>query len=421
MSGDSSNPGILQVSVVGGGIAGLTAALALRRNGHYVQIFEASEAKTEIGAALGVSPNALLVLDHLGISKENLKGVPFHGGVFIDPESGESTVSRWPMAGDIINRAYVVIGAIYTGNSSVPRQAKAEGPPVKLRFGARVTACDPENGTISLNSGEIVRADLILGADGGGHSVIRTHVVGEVQKMTYSGVACFRTVFEFPERPELRWLTEEIAGPRTFASKEGPFRMLLIYPCRDGKLLNFVGFYDDPMQDLNEWSPKASREDIIARFQGFHPKFLSVLDLPPHSEILKWRLGVLPLLPTWIRGRAALVGDAAHASLPFLGQGAAMAIEDAGAIGCLFPAGTRPKDVPERLKAYQDIRKERGEFVNTGSVEQLQHMRSGGSFGRINTVGMARLYSYDTIKTAQQCYQERFGNNLPANFVHSRL
>ncbi|KAF7374508.1 FAD/NAD(P)-binding domain-containing protein [Mycena sanguinolenta] len=438
-SDNASSPGTLRVSIVGGGIAGLSAGLALRRNGHRVQIFEASEVKTEIGAALNVPQNALRVLDHFGIPRESLKGVPFYGGVSIDVDTGESTINRFPAVnglersvGLFCHRAdlYEELRRVATG--------EGKGPPVKLRLGAKVTACDPDNGTITLNNGEVVQADLVLGADGGHNSLVRTHIVGEAQKITYSGVSCFRAVFEFPERPELRWLTEEVTGPRTFASKEGPFRLLLIYPCRDGKLLNFVGFYDDPLQDVKgkpleylvskkfltmtaDWSPKATRDDIRAKFQGFHSKFLSVLDLPDHSEILKWRLGVLPLLPTWIRGRAALIGDSAHAALPFLAQGAAMAIEDAGAIECLFPAGTRPKDVPERLKAYQDLRKERGEFVNTGSVDQLKHLQSGGAFGRVHSVGLARLYGYDTIKTARQCYEERFGHKFPANFIHSRL
>ncbi|KAF7374584.1 FAD/NAD(P)-binding domain-containing protein [Mycena sanguinolenta] len=416
MSLNSSNTSVLQISVVGGGIAGLTAALALRRNGHHVQVFEASEAKTEVGAALVVPQNALLVLDHLRISRENLKGVPFLGGVSIDPESGESTITRWPAArgnnaiGLCCHRSdlYEELKRVATG--------EGEGPAVKLRLGTKVLACDPEAGTISLNNGEAVQADLILGTDGG-NSIIRTHIVGEVQRTTYSGVTCFRTVFELPasEVPELRWLTDEVSGSRTFISKEEPFRMLLMYPCRAGTLLNFVGFYDDPLQDVEGWSQKASRQDIISKFQGFHPKFLPVLDLQSHSEILKWRLGVLPQLPTWIRGRAALLGDAAHAPLPFLAQGAAMAIEDAGAIGCLFPAGTSLEDVPERLKAYQDLRKERGEFVSNGSVEQLKHLKSGGPIGRFHSVSLAQLYGYDTIKTAQQCYEERFGNKSSAN------
>ncbi|KAJ6512858.1 FAD/NAD(P)-binding domain-containing protein [Mycena sanguinolenta] len=423
---NSSGSSILQVSVVGGGIAGLTAALALKRNGHYVQVFEASEAKTEVGAALGLGPHALLVLDHLGISRENLKGVPQLGSVSIDPESGESTITSWPIGGIHNN---VSLGChrsdLYEELKRVATcegEGEGEGPPVKLRLGAKVLACDPENGIIRLNDGEVVQSDLVLGADGG-HSVIRTHVVGEVKKLAYSGVTCFRAVLELPasETPELQWLTEEVPGPRTVVSKEGPFRMLLMYPCRAGTLLNFIGFYDDPLQDVEGWSRKATREDIVAKFKGFHPKFPPVLDLPVHGDILKWRLGVLPLLPTWTRGRTALLGDAAHATPPFVGQ-AAMAIEDAGTIGCLFPAGTTPKDVPERLKAYQDLRKERGDFVSTESLEGLKflrsggsnHLKSGGPLARFRSVS-ARLFGYNAIKAAQDCYEERFGNTSTAS------
>jgi salicylate hydroxylase len=126
------------------------------------------------------------------------------------------------------------------------------------------------------------------------------------------------------------------------------------------------------------WKPTASREEIRAKLKGFHPKFLPVLDLPIHSEIFKSQLYVLPQLPTWIRGHAALLGDAAHATLPFLAQGTAMAIEEGVSIACLFPAGTRPDEVPHRLKGYQDIRKHRGDFVRNESVEQLKSLMSGG-------------------------------------------
>ncbi|KAF8143883.1 FAD/NAD(P)-binding domain-containing protein [Mycena galopus ATCC 62051] len=372
MTSDSTNPCILRVSVIGAGIAGLTAALALRRNGHRVQIFEASEIKTEIGAALGVPLNAQRVLDHLGYSRENLKGDPFSGAVNIDAESGEIKTTKLPAASMI---------GLFCHRSDLHDELKrlatgdGQGPPVDLRLGAKVLACDPEKGTISLTNGEVVQADLVLGADGV-HSVIRTHIIGEVQKPSPVGVNCFRAVFEVQDKPELQWVNEG-SGAKTFISKEGPFRMLLMYPCRNGTLLNFVGFYADS-PDAQGWTSKASREDIITKFKGFHPKFLPVLDLPSHSEIFKWKLGVLPELPTWIRGRTAILGDAAHATLPFLAQGAAMAIEEAGSIGCLFPAGTKPEDVLGRLKAYQDIRKARGEYVRIESVEQLQNLMSGG-------------------------------------------
>ncbi|KAF8176588.1 hypothetical protein K438DRAFT_1846451 [Mycena galopus ATCC 62051] len=405
MSDNSTSSGILQVSIVGAGIAGLTAALALRRNGHHVQIFEASEIKTEVGAALGAQVNALRVLDHLGISRENLKGVPFTMGASTNVEAGsrESQTTKSPagnMIGLFCHRSDL--------HDELKRQATGdgEGPPVDLHLGTKVLACDPDKGTISLANGEIVEADLILGADGV-HSVIRTHIIGEVQKPSPVGVNCFRAIFEVQEKPELQWVNES-SGVRAFVSKEGPFRMLLMYPCRNKTLLNFIAFYADS-PDTEGWTPKASRQDVITKFQGFHPEeLLPVLDLPTHSEIFKWRLAVLPELPTWIRGRAAILGDAAHATLPFLAQGAAIAIEEAGSIGCLFPSGTKPQDVPERLKAYQDIRKDRGEYVRIGSVEQLKSLMNGGPFMRPHI--QAPILQYDAIKVARECYEERFGH-----------
>ncbi|KAJ7355848.1 FAD/NAD(P)-binding domain-containing protein [Mycena albidolilacea] len=398
---------ILKVSIVGAGIGGLTAALALRRNGHHVQVFEASEIKTEVGAALGVPLNALRVLEHLGISKANLKSVPLSGAVSFDPQSGENT--KMFFSEDQSERAISLMCHRSDLYEELKRLAigDGEGLPVELHLAAKVVACDPEAGTISLNSGEVVHADLILGADGV-HSVVRTGILGEVQKPSPSGVSCFRTTFALPEGPELQWLTEKPSGTRSSLAKDGPFRMILMYPCRNATLLNFIGFYDDSLEDAGGWKPKGSREEILAKFKDYHPTLLSVLDLPPQSEILKWQLGVLPRLPTWIRGRAALLGDAAHATLPFLAQGAAMAIEEAGALGCLLPAGTRVEDVPGRLEAYQDIRKERGEFVNHESVEQLKSLRRGGPVIRFQEV-QAKLVHYDALGAARECYEARFG------------
>ncbi|KAJ6471614.1 FAD/NAD(P)-binding domain-containing protein [Mycena vitilis] len=406
----SSSP--LNVSVVGAGIAGLTAAIALRKNGHVVQIFESSEIKTEIGAGVGVPPNASRVLDHLGISRENLRANFFSGNVVFDPKSGEGTATEWttPIVktrpGMFVHRSdlYEELKRLAT--------ADGEGPPAKLRLGAKVMSCDPEEGTITLENGEVLRADLVLGGDGI-HSIVRTHITGAVAKPFDSGWSCFRTVFEpkvpLWELPGLQWSSPSATGSRTVLDTAGKFRMFLFYPIRNGTLLNFVGFFSDP-EDAAAWTPTASREELISHFADFHPKFLSMLDLPRHSEILKWKLRVLPVLPTWIRGRAALLGDAAHATLPMLGQGAAMAVEEAGSLGCFFPAGTRREDVGARLEAYQDTRKYRGDFVKTESVEQVARLMHGqpGQFLFAEDM-QAYLMEYDAIGVAQKCFEERFG------------
>lgn len=175
------------------------------------------------------------------------------------------------------------------------------------------------------------------------------------------------------------------------------------------------------------WTATATKEEFLAKFADFDPKFLRILDLPVHSPIRKWKLRVLPELPTWILGRAALLGDAAHATLPLLGQGVGMAIEEAGSLGCLLPAGTRREDIPARLQAYQDLRKERGDFVRKESVEQATSFTfSGAERGTRNSIKgkfaeltfystgrqlQAVLLQYDAIQAAQKCYHERFGKD----------
>ncbi|KAJ7757740.1 FAD/NAD(P)-binding domain-containing protein [Mycena maculata] len=424
-SNTSSQP--LRISIVGAGIGGLTAAIALRKNGHLVQIFEAVEIKTEIGAALGVNINALKVLDHIGVSRDNLKGVPWHGNIFFGSEGGEGTTHRWlvPAANEhpglLVHRSdvYEELKRLAT--------SEGEGPPAELRLGVKVVACDPEEGTITLNGSETIRSDLILGADGV-HSVIRTHIAGSVVNAQDSGLSCFRTVLEasnLRDIPELEWLHGGISGVRSIVLKGGPPKMLLVYPCRNGTLVNVVAFYPDSPEDaagkslfrgitqLHSHSrvPTATREELLAKFSDFDPKYLCLFDLPAHSEIHKWKLRMLPLLPTWVSGCAALLGDAAHAMLPLLGQGAAMAIEEAGSLGYLLPAGTKREDIPARLQAYQDLRKPRGDFVKTKSFEQIAQ---GFTFLRSKEM-QSYLLEYEPINAAEECYQKLFGEESLAN------
>ncbi|KAF8207391.1 hypothetical protein K438DRAFT_1755438 [Mycena galopus ATCC 62051] len=348
----------LTISIVGAGIGGLTAAVALRKNGHRVQIFEAAQNKAEIVANLGVQINALRVLDHLGVSRDNLKGVPMRGSMLFSSNGGEGIAHPWlfPATGEnglICHRSdlYEELKRLATG--------EGEGPPAQLRLGTKVVACDVEEGTVTLDGGEVVYADFILGADGI-HSVIRAQILGSVGKAQNSGLSCFRVVFDaanLRDIPELEWL-------------------------------------------YTAWTPTATLEEFVAKFRDFDPKFLHALDLPMHSPIHRWTLRVLPLLSTWVLGRAALLGDAAHATLPFLGQGAGMGIEEGGALGCLLPAGTRREDVPARLRAYEYLRKQRGDFVSK-------------CFAFLGSEEIHRyLLAYDAVKAAEECYQEALGGGI---------
>ncbi|KAJ7737789.1 FAD/NAD(P)-binding domain-containing protein [Mycena maculata] len=403
-------PRPLKVSIVGAGIGGLTAALSLRKNGHHTRIFEVSQIKTEIGAGVALQPNALRVLQHLGLPRDNLKGRNFDGIVMFDGKTGDGTVGPW-----LVPEPEPECRGLNCHRSDLHDELKrlaigdGEGPPAQLHLGTQVVSCDPDTGTITLEGGEIVHADVIIGADGI-HSTLRTSILDHPVKAPLVGLSCFRCLLDPADLstiPDLEWLTDGIHGARSVAWRGGPMRNLFIYYVRNSTLINVVAYFMDPDQDKLDWAPTATKEELIEQFSDYHPKFLRLFDLPLVGPVLKWQLKAVPLLPTWIRGHAALLGDAAHATLPFLGQGAAMAIEEAGTLGTLLPLGTAREDVPARLEAYQTLRKERGEFVNTESVAQAMVPEKRGFYLRSPEM-QALLQEHDTIKVAQDYFDAHF-------------
>ncbi|KAJ7441954.1 FAD/NAD(P)-binding domain-containing protein [Mycena galericulata] len=395
----------LKILIVGAGIGGLTAALALRKQGHHTQIFEASQSKTEIGAGVGVQMNALRVLRRLGVSRESLRGIDFDGMVILDAKTGVGRPCPW-----FTKPEEPEVRSLSCHRSDLHEELRrlamedGDGPPVDLHLGSKVVACDPDAGSITLATGDVFHADVVIGADGI-NSAIRTSIVGHPVKATSLGLSCFRCLFDaaaVSNFPDLEWLTEGISGARNVVLRGGSvLRMFFIYPVRDGTLINIVCYFSDPDQDKPDWVPTATREEVLKTFDGFDPKFLRIFDLPVVGPILKWQLRSVPLLPTWIRGHAALLGDAAHATLPFLGQGAAMAIEEAATLGTLLPLGTTREEISARLAAYQTLRKDRGEFVNTESVEQAAVPEKRGLYARSPEM-QATMHHHDAIKVAQE-------------------
>ncbi|KAJ6534394.1 FAD/NAD(P)-binding domain-containing protein [Mycena capillaripes] len=414
MANIENSPRPLNVSIVGAGIGGLTAAIALRRNGHYVRIFEASQTKTEMGAGIGVQANALRVLNRFGYSKENLRPGDFDGAIVFDAKNGVGINRPWLISRpDDLHDVMCHRSDLQDELKCLAIKEGEGGPPVELLFDSEVVSCDPEAGTITLGNGETIHADVVIGADGI-HSVVRTSVLGHVVDAPASGWTCFRCLFDasnLNEFDDLKWLTEGLKGVRPIIMKEQAFRMFFIYPCRSGTLINFVGIYTDSEQDSPDWTPTASLEEIRRKFPDFHPKFLRILDLSPATPILKWQLRALPVLLTWIRGRTALLGDATHATLPFLGQGAAAAIEEAATLGCLLHLGTTNEDVSIRLEAYQSLRKERAEFVGAESVSQASAPAKRGLYYRSREL-QASILEHDAIKIAQEYYDAHFGGAI---------
>lgn len=159
-------------------------------------------------------------------------------------------------------------------------------------------------------------------------------------------------------------------------------------------------------------------------FTDFAPRFHPLLAVLP-DRVPRWQMRTVPVVPTWARGRTAILGDAAHGTMPTLGQGAAMAVEDAATLGVLLQRGTPRADVPARLAAYETLRKPRGEWLGARSLEQAVSPIHRGEYMRclyscqfrllVAEAALAEemqkyMMEYDVFQAAEECYQELFAS-----------
>jgi salicylate hydroxylase len=346
------------VIVAGAGIGGLTAALALARNGFRVVIFEQAERLEETGAGLQLSPNAARILIDLGLGDRLRPHVVAPSALRILSARSGREIVRMPLGETAMLRYGAPYWMIHRGDlQAALAAAVAQERDISLRLGLRIEDfVTHENGvTVSLESGAAnpwnEHGHALIAADGLWSSARARF--GFKEPPAFCGRAAWRALVPARQVPP------EFRQPTIYLWL-GRDAHLVHYPVKGGDVINVVAITADDWQAPG-WSEPASSADLQRRFAPaqWAPAAQALVRLP--EAWLKWALYDNRTVTNFSRGAAALLGDAAHPMLPFVAQGAAMAIEDAAvAARCL---ARTPRDAAAALESYSAIRRARTQRV----------------------------------------------------------
>ncbi|MEV5893867.1 FAD-dependent monooxygenase [Nonomuraea fuscirosea] len=339
--------GGISVSVVGGGIGGLTTALSLLRRGIDAHVYEQAAELSEVGAGVQVSPNASRVLHGLGLAGDlermGVKPVALHQRRWDDGR----TLARSPLAGPLeatfgfphylMHRADLL--------AALARLLPAE----RLHLRHRLTGLTDHGDHVEARfaNGARAEADVLVGADGI-HSATRAALFGP-EHPRFTGCVAYRGLVP-AER--LRGLGLEV----TTQLWMGPGGHFVHYFVGGGRLVNFVAIVERDTWTRESWTDRRDVAEALAAFEGWHPQVRAIIEAV--DETYLWALFDRAPLPRWSAGRVTLLGDACHAMLPFMAQGAAMAVEDGAALAARLAAaqaGPR-RGLPSALLRYEAAR-----------------------------------------------------------------
>jgi len=370
------------VIVAGAGIGGLTAALALARNGFRVTVLEQTERLEETGAGIQLSPNATRTLLHLGLGDRLRPHVVAPAAVRVFGARSGREIARIPLGEAAAQRYGAPYWMIHRGDlQAALADAVAQELDISLKLGVRMEdfVTHPNGVTVSAGGSAGLwneQGHALIAADGL-WSASRARI-GFKEPPRFAGRTAWRALVPAKEVPaEFReplihlWL--------------GRDAHLVHYPVKNGKVINVVVI---TAVDWNAqgWREPASRIDLLRQFSATHwaPPAHALIRVP--EAWLKWALYDRRPLMNWSQGAAALLGDAAHPMLPFLAQGAAMAIEDAiVAAQCL---ARMPDDAAGALKTYSAIRRGRTRKVQRQAVRNGERYHLGGARAMLRDAAM---------------------------------
>ena len=331
------------IAIIGGGIGGRAAAALLLRAGFDVQVYEQANALSEHGAGINIGPNASRILNRLGIAealgRTGVKPLTFDLRRWDD--------GRYLVRSPLGEEVETTFGApYYTLHRGDLQRALTDAVPAdRVHLGRRFTHIVDHGDRVEAHfaDGASIVADALIGADGI-HSVVRHALFGPEQPR-FTGCVAYRSLVP---SARLRHLDLEFSNQIWL----GPHAHFVHYFVSAGTLVNFVAVTEEDSWLRESWVDRGDVADALAAFAGWHNQVLSIIGAA--DEIYKWALFDRSPLPRWSAGRVTLLGDSCHPMLPFMGQGAAQAIEDAATLkGCLL---RWPGDIPAALRLYERLR-----------------------------------------------------------------
>ncbi len=357
----------MHVLIAGGGIGGLAAAAALLLKGIDVDVYEQAEDLKEVGAGIQISPNGNRVLDALGVF-QNLKALS------CDPERKEfrlwNTGRPWPMfslgKAVVEKYGYPYLTVYRPDLHGALAQRVRELKPDAIHLGCPAAGLNQDyNGVqLVLKEGRTLRGDALIGADGV-RSVVRNTLWGPTNP-EFTGMVTWRSLIPM----ELLPTHMQVSVGSTWI---GPGGHVVTYPLHKSKIMNFVATIEGRTWNHSGGSAPGTTEECLSDFAGWHEDVLTMIRLSP--SLLKWALASREPIAQWTQGRVSLLGDAAHATLPFLAQGAVHSIEDGWVLArCL--EGIAPAKVPEALQRYEKARVERTSRMVRGATANTERFHS---------------------------------------------
>ena len=370
----------MDIIVIGAGIGGLTAAASLARRGHRVRVYEQAAALGEIGAAVQMSANATKVLFDLGLrptlEATGVKPLSFEfrryndGELLHEIKLGAAHAEKHGAPYYQIHRVDLHAALLDALNALDPQA-------VRLGMRAQQIRETGDHVEVAFSDGSVERADLLIGADGI-KSAVRQHVV-DAEPPIFTGHVAWRLSIPVERIPAA------LRPPLASTIWCGPRNHAVMYYMRAGTLLNFVGCVERPWEE-ESWTTRQPWSELDQDYAGWHPMVRAAIENADRDQCFRWALNNRKPAMTWSTPCVALLGDAVHPTLPYMAQGAAMAIEDAAVLARALDLDC---PLPEALRRYEQHRAPRAARVVEESNE------------------MADLYHIDNADEMRQAFKDR--------------